>query len=154
MLIVQHLLLGINAHVNHDLPLAVVAAADASGSLASIRRDFDAVNDVLAATYVDIVADLDRVSRWVTRVARVGGDRAFNFSLRRARAQAWSAATWMHPLDAAGRARAAAELDRVVPVLAYLITQPPSLARPVLRVVRRLEERDTATVVLALLGDE
>jgi hypothetical protein len=152
MLIVQHLLLGINAHVNHDLPLAVVAAADARGDLASIRPDFDAVNDVLAATYVDIVADLDRVSRWVNRVARIGGDRAFNFSLRSARAQAWSAAVRMHPLDTRQRARAAAELDRVVPVLAYLISRPPPLARPVLGLVRRLEERDTATVVRALLG--
>jgi hypothetical protein len=153
LLIVQHLLLGINAHVNHDLPLAVVAAADERGDLASIRPDFDAVNDVLAATYVDVVADLDRVSRWVNRVARLGADRAFNFSLRRARAQAWSAATRIHPLDVAARQRAEAELDRVVPVLAYLITRPPPIVRPLLYLARRLEERDVGTVVTALLGD-
>src|SRR5688572_19697418 len=78
LLIVQHLLLGINAHVNHDLALAVVAAADERGDIGSIRPDFDAVNDVLAATYGDVVTDLDRVSRWVNRVARLGADRAFN----------------------------------------------------------------------------
>lgn len=153
LLIVQHLLLGINAHVNHDLALAVVAAADARGDLASIRPDFDAVNDVLAATYGDIIADLDRVSRWVNAAARVGGDWAFNFSLRRARAQAWSAAARIHALDAGERRRAAAELDAVVPVLAYLITRPPTVVRPLLRLARRLEEHDTGTIVTALLGE-
>ncbi len=34
LLIVQHLLLGINADVNHDLALAVVEVADQTGDLA------------------------------------------------------------------------------------------------------------------------
>ena len=95
LLIVQHLLLGINAHVNYDLPRAVVEVADERGDLLSIRHDFDAVNDVLAATYVDVVKDLDRVSRWVNSAARLGGGHAFNFSLALARARAWQAATAM-----------------------------------------------------------
>src|SRR5262245_52727421 len=55
LLIVQHLLLGINAHVNFDLPQAVVAIARDTGDLASVRDDFDAVNDVLAATSVGVL---------------------------------------------------------------------------------------------------
>jgi hypothetical protein len=153
LLIVQHLLLGINAHVNHDLALTVVAAADARGDLRSIKPDFDAVNDVLAATYRDVVTDLDRVSRWVGHVARLGADRAFNFSLRTARAQAWAAASRIHPLDADARLAAAAELDRVVPVVSYLITQPPPVVRPLVRLARRLEERDAATVVRTMLDE-
>ena len=85
MLIVQHLLLGINAHVNYDLPRVVVELADERGDLRSMRHDFDAVNDVLAATYAEVVKDLDRVSRWVNGAARLGGGRAFNFSLTLAR---------------------------------------------------------------------
>jgi hypothetical protein len=153
LLIVQHLLLGINAHVNHDLALTVVAAADERGDLRAIKPDFDAVNDVLAATYRDVVSDLDRVSRWVGHVARLGADRAFHFSLRTARAQAWSAASRIHPLDVDARVHAAADLDRVVPVVSYLITQPSRAARPVVRLARRLEERDAATVVRAMLDE-
>ena len=37
LLIVQHLLLGINAHVNHDLAQAVVEVADERGDLAAMR---------------------------------------------------------------------------------------------------------------------
>ncbi len=153
LLIVQHLLLGINAHVNHDLPLAVVEIADERGDLLSIRPDFDAVNDVLAATYIDVVRDLDRVSRWVNGAARLGGGRAFNFSLRLARAQAWQAAERMYSLPDNRRGDYASELDRLVSVLAYLITQPSPVVRPLLSLARRLEEHDTTKVVTAMLGE-
>ena len=153
LLIVQHLLLGINAHVNYDLPRAVVEVADERGDLHSIRHDFDAVNDVLADTYIDVVKDLDRVSRWVNAAARLGGGRAFNFSLRLARAQAWQAAETMYALPADGRRIYAAELDRVVSVLAYLITKPSPVVRPLLSLARRLEEHDTTKVVAAMLGN-
>ncbi|MBW3575837.1 MAG: hypothetical protein KY450_13520 [Actinobacteria bacterium] len=153
LLIVQHLLLGINAHVNHDLALAVVDVADERGQLAPIRADFDAVNDVLAQTYEDVLGDLDRVSRWVSEAATVGGGRAFNFSLRHARRQAWGAAERLHPLDRSGRQAYGVELDRLVSVLAYLVSRPPVPLRPLAWLARRLEERDPGAVVDALLGE-
>jgi Family of unknown function (DUF5995) len=153
LLIVQHLLLGINAHVNYDLPRAVVEVADERGDLLSIRHDFDAVNDVLAATYVDVVKDLDRVSRWVNSASRLGGGHAFNFSLALARARAWQAATAMYPLPAEGRRAYAEQLDRLVSVLAFQITRPTPLLRPLVSLARRLEEHDATKVVTALLGE-
>ena len=154
LLIVQHLLLGINAHVNYDLPRVVVELADERGDLLSLRHDFDTVNEVLAATYTDVVKDLDRVSRWANSAARLGGGRAFNFSLTLARARAWQAATAMYPLPAEGRRAYSEELDRLVSVLAYLITKPSPFVRPLLIVARRLEEHDPKKVVTALLGED
>ena len=152
LLVVQHLLLGINAHVNYDLPRAVVEVAGRGGDLAAVRPDFDAVNDVLADTYTAVLRDLDRVTRWANEAAALGGGRAFNFSLRAARRQAWGAAERLHPLDDAGRAAYAAELDRLVSVLAYLVTRPPVAARPFVWLARRLEEQDPLVVTTALLG--
>jgi hypothetical protein len=43
-------------------------------------------------------------------------------------------------------------LDRLVTVLAYLVTRPPAAARPLLFLARRLEESDPRTVTRALLG--
>ncbi|MGY6500815.1 MAG: DUF5995 family protein [Acidimicrobiales bacterium] len=154
LLIAQHLLLGINAHVNHDLALAVVETAGPDGDLASVRPDFNAVNDVLAETYDDVIADLGRVSRWATTVASIGGGDAFNFSLRVAREQAWRSAVAMRHLDDAGLRSHAGELDRLVAVLAHHITRPPRPARPVLAVLRRFEDDDPAVVVPRLLGED
>lgn len=154
LLIVQHLVLGINAHVNHDLALAVVEVAGPGGDVQPVRRDFDAVNDVLAEAYGDILADLDRVSRWANELARLGGEQLFNFSLRAARRQAWAAAECLAGLpDDAARERYRVELDDLVSVVAYLATQPPLVARPLLWLARRLEEPDPAIVTAALLGD-
>ena len=85
LMIVQHLLLGINAHVNHDLPQVVVERAPASGDLTVLRADFNAVNDILAETIPSVLASLGAVSRWVNVVASRGGGRMFDFSLRVAR---------------------------------------------------------------------
>ena len=91
LLIVQHLLLGINAHVNFDLPQSVAAVARQSGDLAGAREDFDTVNDLLSSISVDVLRDLGRLSRWTSKVAALGGGRMFNFSLapRRPRPGTW-----------------------------------------------------------------
>lgn len=154
LLIVQHLLLGINAHVNHDLALTVVEVAGTDSDLNRIRPDFDAVNDVLAETYTDVLRSLDPVSRWTTRVAAAGGGRLFNFSLRRARDQAWSSAERIHRLRRdEDRAVYQRELDELVSVLAYLITRPPVPLRPLVWVLRRFEHPDARSVTKAVLGE-
>ena len=153
MLIVQHLLLGINAHVNHDLGQVVVELADERrAELLDMRADFEAVNAVLAATMPDVLADLGRASRWVNQAATWGADRWFHFSLTTARDQAWRFAVATHPLDAAARARAAVELDRLVCVLAYLVTRPVRPVRWLVPLARRLEPDDATAVTRTLLG--
>lgn len=153
LLIVQHLLLGINAHVNHDLPQAVVEVASRTGDLAGAQRDFDAVNDVLADASVGILRDLDRVSRWANEIAALGGGRLFDFSLRVARARAWSAAEQLWALDPDDRPGYVAELDGLVSVLAYLVTRPAFPATLLVGAARMFERRDPGAVVTALLGE-
>ena len=154
LLIVQHLLLGINAHVNHDLAQAVVEVVGPGGDLTLVKPDFDAVNDVLTETYDDVLRSLDRVSGWTNVAASFCGGRVFNFSLQVARRRAWGAAERIHALDSEEERLAyVAELDRLVAVLAYLITQPPIPVRPLLWLGRRLEQRDPRAVTAALLSD-
>lgn len=152
LLIVQHLLLGINAHVNHDLPQVVVALAEDDGDLAAMRGDFDAVNRVLAATMPDVVRDLGRVSGWVNGVAARWGKRLFHFSLEAARDQAWRSAVILDSLDPVERAAQADRLDDAVRVLAYLVTRPPRPAAWLIPVARRLEEDEPRRVTESLLG--
>ena len=152
LLIVQHLLLGINAHVNHDLAQAVVEVADERGELAAMRDDFDAVNAVLLDTMPDVLGDLGRASRWVNIAAARGGGRLFNFSLTAARDQAWRFAERTYPLASAGRAREAAALDELVQVLAYLITDPGWPVRWLVPLGRWLETDDPRGVTRDLLG--
>ena len=152
LLIVQQLLLGINAHVNYDLPQAAAEIARESGDLASVHDDFDAVNDVLARVSVGVLGELDRLSHWTSAVAALGGGRAFNFSLRTARAQAWSAAERLYALDDLQQREYVTDLDELVSVLAYLITRPPIPVAVFAFFARFLEQRDPKLVIVGLLG--
>jgi hypothetical protein len=152
LLIVQHLLAGINAHVNHDLPQVVVQLAAERNDLDGMRADFDAVNDVLADTMPEVLRDLGRVSAWVNIAAARGGERLFHFSLETARAQAWRAAVRLDRLDGPARAADVAEIDRLVSVLAYLVTKPGRPFNWAVRVGRWLEEDDPLRVTRDLLG--
>jgi len=152
LLIVQHLLIGINAHVNFDLPQAVVRLVDDGAELAAIRPDFDAVNDILAATYDDLLGDLDRVTRWTGKAAARGGGWIFNFSLRAARDQAWRAAVRLSAEDEATRRVDIAQLDEWVAVLAFLVTRPTPPVRWLVPLLRLLETRDARRVTTTLLG--
>lgn len=153
LLVVQHLLLGINAHVNYDLPQAVVEVARGVGDLEAMRSDFNAINEVLASSYSRVVEDLDRVSRWTSEAGFLGGRAAFNFSLTAARRQAWGAAERLSVLDGQEGAAYVAELDGLVSVLAYLITKPAFPVNFLARLARRLETRDARVVTAALLGE-
>lgn len=155
LLIMQHLLLGINAHVNHDLALTVVEVAATRGvDIGAIRPDFNAVNDILAETYDDLLGDLNLVSRWATAASGLGGGDAFNFSLRVAREQAWRAAVAMHRLSDTNLRAYQTELDRLVSVLAHLITHPPRYVKPLLWLARRFESNDPQAVTRRLLGEQ
>jgi hypothetical protein len=152
LMIVQHLLLGINAHVNHDLPQVVVALAPRGSDLAALRPDFDSVNDILAESLPTVLRSLGTVSRWVNTAAVLGGGRLFDFSLQVARRQAWDAAGRMHALDDTGRAEYAAELDRLVRVLAYMLVHPGPVSSVGVALGRRCEDHDPRDVTRKLLG--
>ncbi len=152
LLVVQHLLLGINAHVNHDLALTVVETAVERGEIGSIRPDFNAVNDVLGEIYDEILSDLSLVVRWATVASKLGGGDAFNFSLRVAREQAWRSAVAMYTLGDAGLRSHEAELDRLVSGVAYVITRPPRYLKPLLWLARRFERQDPSEVTRQILG--
>jgi hypothetical protein len=153
LLIAQQLLLGINAHVNHDLPQVVVEIADETGDLAALRPGFDAINDLLAETYPALVRDVGRVAWWMAALSAQESGRAFNFSLHRARDIAWLNAERLFALPADERPAAAAQLDDAVRLLAYLVTVPPWPVSWAVPVLRRLESSDPREATAALLGN-
>ena len=111
--IVQHLALGMNAHINLDLGIVVAdLARHDPGGLDAWRDDFDLINRVLAEELDASQAGVDRVSP----VMRIGDglglrhdEQLCRFTLRLARAGAWAAAQRHLASPAEGRQ---AEIDR------------------------------------------
>jgi hypothetical protein len=152
--VLQHLLVGMNAHINLDLGIASaqVAPGDAIGEL---RTDFEQINNVLAGLIHEIQGELNRISPFYRFIDDVGGsmDRAvINFSIARARAEAWKLATFLAAADAAAAAQRIAEQDRLVGVLAATILRPGGAASAGLLAVRITEKRNPDTIINILSG--
>src|SRR5215211_3969569 len=63
-IVLQHLLMGMNAHINLDL--GVAAALTCPGDqLPPLRHDFDEINNVLSAMIEGVQLQLGRISRWM-----------------------------------------------------------------------------------------
>jgi hypothetical protein len=151
-IILQHLLLGMNAHINLDLGVAT-AAAGAGAPLEALRADFDAVNDVLGQLIDGCQGALDEVSPWFRLADRVGGrgdETVIRFSLVVARRQAWSVATRLSSLTGADRDREIAAVDRATAGVAYVIEHPGLAASAMLLAVRARERAAPAEVMRLL----
>jgi Family of unknown function (DUF5995) len=156
-IILQHLLLGINAHINLDLGIAA-AQTSPGAQLAGMRRDFDSVNDVLWAMLDDVQDKLTLVSpsmSWLDKAGGRGDEVILNFSIKRARESAWRVAERLAPLSPEAMQKEIDVLDRWVDVLAGVIEHPPDTTiRLATFFVRLTESRDVKKVIDVLAGDQ
>ena len=154
-LILQHLLLGMNAHINLDLGIA--AAATAPGALAaSLANDFNRINDILGVLSAKVRTGVEEVSPWIRLLDSIdpkGEGVVINFALDRARANAWSVACRLATM---GPDQAAAEIDVLdswTAILGNLILHPGGLLpNAALRVVRARESSNVRRVMDVLGG--
>lgn len=144
-LVLQHLLLGMNAHINLDLGVAAAEIAPGAG-IHALQKDFAAVNQILA----DMVDDMqDRLAtiwpamRALDGVGLDGDEAVVNFSIRHARAQAWSTALALAALpDATARAEQVRRVDADAAALARRVLRPGVALQLKLAWIR-LRERGT-----------
>ena len=149
-IVLQHLLLGINAHINLDLGVAA-AQTSPGAQLEGLRRDFDSINDILSAMLDDVQDKLALVSPWMGVLDRVGGrtdEEILNFSIDRARGSAWRVAERLAPLGSEEAQKEIEVLDRWVDVLAFVIQYPPGISiRLATFSVRLAESHDVAKII-------
>ncbi|MGE0227544.1 MAG: DUF5995 family protein [Dehalococcoidia bacterium] len=152
-LILQHLFLGMNAHINFDLGIAAAEVAGSAG-LAAARQDFDEINDVLAELMDDVQIRIGRVSPWMRLVDLAGGrtdEAIMNFSMRKARAAAWAVAESFASVDDRRRVAAERDLDARVARFAKVIVRPGVLIS-VASFPARLRERSRPEDVIEALS--
>nr|WP_245791445.1 DUF5995 family protein [Actinacidiphila rubida] len=127
----QFALAGVNAHVGHDLPLAVVGTARAAGTeLACLRTDFDRVGEVLAVIETRVREQL-MPGPDALEAAEPLTHLAGAWSLARARDGAWATARLLWLLRRHGDAyRESVELlDATVALTGRLLLAPLPLPR-------------------------
>jgi hypothetical protein len=152
-IVLQHLLVGINAHINLDL--AVTAAEICPGTqIGSLHDDFIRVNAILGALLPRVRACIGRFSPLLDVIDRVGGaddDEVLNFSIKVARDEAWSQARLLAATgDPGRRAELVDSLDRAVAVLGKVVASPGGLLRRAVDLVAATESDDVVAIMDAL----
>jgi hypothetical protein len=153
-IILQHLLLGMNAHINLDLGIAAATVAPGE-ALPSLRRDFDEINAILGSLIAAVEAEISSVSPWIHLLSTIGGradDALVNFNLRIARTVAWNVATMHASLAAADQQSHLERVDLAAAAFGRAILQPPALLTTAgLLIVRGRETSTTARVIDMLM---
>ncbi|TDD96442.1 DUF5995 family protein [Actinomadura rubrisoli] len=151
-IIVQHLVLGVNAHINLDL--AIAAARTSPGeAIHALRRDFMLINDILARVVLAVQDAVGDVSPFLRLLDQVGGrtdERILDFNIRQSRQEAWYNAVLLAGQDDAEREETIERLDVRATVLARLIARPGGLVRPAVELIRRSESDDVQAVITHL----
>ena len=153
-ILLQHLLLGVNAHINLDLGIAAASAAPGD-ALPALRRDFDRINEILASVLEHVQRAMSRLSPCLGLLDRLGGrhdDEVIRFSIDKARAGAWGFATELAPLDPTAWAGPIRTRDARVARVARIVLQPGFPLEAGLVVIRACE-RSSVDRTLEVLGE-
>jgi hypothetical protein len=152
LLILQHLLLGINAHINLDLGIAVSETMGPQGDLQNIHDDFNKINAILASMVDGVQEKIGRVSPFfhlLDKVADGKEDLIATFSINIARDEAWIFANDYH--DASDTEAVFTKRDVSIGNLALkLSTTKSRILRWVIRFIRWFERKNVAQVAEVL----
>lgn len=119
LIVLQHLMLGMNAHIHLDL--AIAAARTCPGaSLQGLAGDFRKINDVLASLVPVVEHEIDAFSPEFARFTGFVGpcqEKIVDFCMNAARDDAWSFAQRLAPLSLQAQVPLIAERDTVTAAL-------------------------------------
>lgn len=151
-IVLQHLLLGMNAHINLDLGVAAVRTVGPAG-LPALRDDFNRINEVLADLTDAVQVELAEIWPMLRILRRLfgGADKSIlNFSMDRARDAAWNFATQLATMEGAAQEAEIRRHDAEMLELSRLIRNPGYFLDAVTKVVR-LGERGTVPGIIEVL---
>ena len=148
-IVLQHLLLGINAHINFDLG-AAAAITCPGDQLPPLKHDFDEINNILAAMVGGVQKQLEQVSHYLKLLDVVGGRTArtvLNWSIDVARDEAWRFAQQLAPLSPAEQQPVLKRRDDETTDLAYLVRHPGALITAADFIVRLSEPHSVRKIM-------
>ncbi len=153
-LVMQHLLLGINAHINFDLGVATAEITRAE-DLASLEDDFMRVNAILSDLIDEIQKRINTISCGFRLIDLIGArldEAVFQFSLRKSRDWAWQVSQELVVLAPPERALKLTHIDGLIAKLGQKIVHPGLFAGGAIFLLRLVEKKNVARNIEILLG--
>lgn len=151
-IVLQHLLIGMNAHIALDLGIAA-AQISTPENLAELKKDFEKINDILAKLTHEVEQDLIKIwptLSWILKRTQKLDDAIIKYSMEKARDGAWELATELVGLSEPALAQEIQKRDKEVSGLARFITHPGCLVSSFLAIIRLGEKGTVVDRIKAL----
>lgn len=137
-LVLQHLLIGMNAHINLDLG---IAAAEVSPyeKIQLLKTDFNKINEILSSLVVEVQNNLSTIwplLKWILSKTGKIDDLLVDFSMEKARKGAWKSANEMAGLNPDGLDAYIHFRDTKVAVKSKIITNPGFFIKVLIWIIR------------------
>lgn len=152
-LAIQHVMAGMNAHINLDLGIAAASVQEAA-TVTELRDDFERLNDVLAAMIDRMQDALTHTAPWTAVVDGWSGrldELVSGWSIEYARGRAWTFAEQLALAGDDGRRGLVTARDERVAALGGRILNPPLPLQWLTALVAPKERADLRAVVSALM---
>jgi hypothetical protein len=148
-IVLQHLLMGMNAHINLDLGIAATEVSKGQ-DIAGLQNDFNRINEILSSLVHEVEDDLSAIWPALKFILKHTGqvdDYLVDFSMKLARDGAWKFATEFSDLQEEKHQAAIFERDIKVAGKTDLILKPGWIASLVLWFVRITEKGSVAAKI-------
>lgn len=139
-IVLQHLLMGMNAHINLDLGIAAVEVSKGK-NLADLETDFNKINEILSSLVHEVQGNLSAVWPALKYILKWSGkvdDYLVDFSMKLARNGAWKFAN-QYSLVSEKKELEIVQRDVKIAGIVNVILKPGWLATIVLRIIRITE---------------
>ena len=140
-IVLQHLLMGINAHINLDLGIAATEVSKGK-NLADLETDFNKINEILSLLVHEVQGNLSMVWPALKYILKWSGkvdDYLIDFSMKLARNGAWKFANQFSLVSVEKKELEIALRDTKVAGIVNIILKPGRLATIALRIIRITE---------------
>ncbi len=153
-LVLQHLLLAMNAHINLDLGIATASLAT-SETLPLLKQDFNRINDILSSQIDTIENELSSIwpfFRYFDKLFGKNDEKLAAFSMRLARKEAWNSAMNLSALNKNERELFIKTQDEKITKLGHKILNPGIVPGLFLKLLRLGEVESTDKVIEILVS--
>ncbi|MBS1903390.1 MAG: hypothetical protein JSS75_06795 [Bacteroidetes bacterium] len=153
-IILQHLLLGMNAHINFDLAIAS-AATSPSVDILTLKADFMKVNDILATQVPQVLKSMSKCSPLIGLVTvfyKHTEEKVAHFSMDIARAFSWLTAEDLAVADQARYATLLQTSTTNSTQLGRKLRSPKFLVRTLFAIIALLESNNVRRNIGYLAG--
>jgi hypothetical protein len=151
-IVLQHLLIGMNAHIDLDLGIAAAETVE-QGKLPDLKNDFFKINDILVSLINEVQSELAKVwplLKLLDYIAGEADEALVKFGMKITRGHAWNTAEELSNLSPEDQALKIRALDRRVAEIGRVILNPGYLILLFLFLVRIGELRSIRRIIQIL----